>query len=363
MHGQMSDAPDTRERFRGILIGTAVGDALGLPAEGISRRRGWKIFRGRWRHRFLAKHGMVSDDTDHTLLAAQCLLAHPRSVDRFARRLAWCLRLWFLTLPAGIGFATLRSILRLWLGFPPGRSGVHSAGNGPAMRVAPLGAFFAGAPEYLDDYVGACTRITHTDPRALTGAKAVAYLAAWTIRDRLNERPELDDLLDVMRSAAGDEDAEWQETLGRLRHAGERSLSVDEFAASMGLLGGVGGYIYHTVPVAVYAWYRHFGDFEGTLSATLDCGGDTDTAGAVAGALAGAVLGECAIPRDWVEGIVDWPRGRTVMREIADRLATSESPVQDYRPVRYFWPGLLPRNFFFLILVLAHGLRRLAPPY
>ncbi len=359
----MSGAPDTRERFRGLLLGTAVGDALGLPAEGISKRRARKMFRGRWRHRFLPKHGMVSDDTDHTLLAAQCLLAHPRSADRFARRLAWCFRLWFLTLPAGVGFATLRSILRLWVGFPPARSGVRSAGNGPAMRVAALGAFFAGAPEHLDDYVSACTRITHTDPRALTGAKVVAHLAARAIRWRSDEPPDLDDLLDVMRSAGSAGDREWEDTLELLRRAGERKLSVDEFAASLGLDNGVSGYIYHTVPVAIYAWYRHFGDFESTLSETLTCGGDTDTAAAIAGALAGAVLGERGIPRDWVEGILDWPRGPRVMCEIADRLAAGDTDLQSCRPVSYFWPGLLPRNLFFLIVVLAHGLRRLAPPY
>jgi hypothetical protein len=52
------------------------------------------------------------------------------------------LRGWLLSLPAGIGFATLRAILKLWLGFPLNRSGVYSAGNGPAMRVAVIGAFF-----------------------------------------------------------------------------------------------------------------------------------------------------------------------------------------------------------------------------
>jgi ADP-ribosyl-[dinitrogen reductase] hydrolase len=359
----MSDAPDARDRFRGLLIGTAVGDALGLPAEGISRRRAQKMFRGPWRHRFLLGHGMVSDDTDHALLVAQCLLAHPRSPERFARRLAWCLRLWLLSLPAGIGFATLRSIIRLWAGFSPLRSGVYSAGNGPAMRVAPLGAFFAGSREPMDEFVRACTRITHTDPRALTGAKAVAYLAAWTIRDQLRERPSIDALLGVMRDAGSAEDAEWLETLELLRRAGTRGSSVDEFIASLGLQGGVGGYIYHTVPVAVYAWYSHFGDFEGTISAVLNCGGDTDTAGAVAGALAGAVVGEAGIPRDWVERIVDWPRGPTVMRAIADRLAARELEGTVDPPVRYFWPGLFPRNLLFLIVVLAHGLRRLAPPY
>ena len=55
-----------------------------------------------------------------------------------------------------------------------------------------------------------------------------------------------------------------------------------DFAASLGLTNGVTGYIYHTVPVAVYAWLRHYGDFRVTLEAVLDCGGDTDTVGAIA---------------------------------------------------------------------------------
>ena len=131
----------TREsRLAGLLLGTAVGDALGLPGEGIGRRRLGRMFPGRPRHRFVFGRGMISDDTEHALFTAQCLLAHPNSVDRFVRRLAWCLRGWLVSVPAGIGLATLRSILKLWAGVPPSRSGVFSAGNGPAMRSAILGA-------------------------------------------------------------------------------------------------------------------------------------------------------------------------------------------------------------------------------
>ena len=83
---------------------------------------------------------MVSDDTEHTCLVAQALCAAPTDADRFARHLARGLRWWLLGLPAGIGSATLRATLKLWLGFPPARSGVFSAGNGPAMRSAILGA-------------------------------------------------------------------------------------------------------------------------------------------------------------------------------------------------------------------------------
>lgn len=67
-----------KNRLAGIILGTAVGDALGLPAEGISRKRMYRMFSGPWRHRFLFGHGMVSDDTEHTFFVAQSLLAQPR---------------------------------------------------------------------------------------------------------------------------------------------------------------------------------------------------------------------------------------------------------------------------------------------
>lgn len=167
-----------QSRFRAVLIGTAVGDALGLPAEGVSRRRIGRLFPGPWRHRLILGRGMVSDDTEHTVFISQALLAQPESAERFARRFARSLRWWFVSLPAGIGLGTGRAIVRLWLGFPPARSGVRSAGNGAAMRVAPIGARFADKPERRVAYVQAATRVTHSDPRALVGAEAVASMLA-----------------------------------------------------------------------------------------------------------------------------------------------------------------------------------------
>ncbi len=351
-----------RDRFRGILVGTAVGDALGLPGEGISPRRAKKLFSGVWRHRLLAGRGMISDDTEHTLFVAQSLLSHPQSHELFGRRLAWALRWWLVSLPAGVGFATLRAILRLWVGFGPFRSGVHSAGNGPAMRVAPIGGFFASRLELMDGFVSAATTITHTDPKALTGARAVALLTAWVVRDDLRERPDLDDFLGVLRTA-GAENGKWETLLDAVGDAVRRRLPVDEFAQSLQLRRGVTGYVYHTVPVVVYAWFRHFGDFEATVTAVLDCGGDTDTTGAIAGALAGAVVGEAGIPPKWIDGILDWPRNPKLLVQVADRLADARNDLKRRPAVRYPWPAVPLRNLVFLLVVLLHGLRRLAPPY
>ena len=116
--------PDLRQRFAGLLLGTAVGDALGLPAEGLSRNRIERRWHGNWQHRFVFGHGMYSDDTEHTFFVAQALLSHSNDPAAFQRCLAWKLRLWLLGLPAGVGLATLRAVLKLWLGFPASRSGV-----------------------------------------------------------------------------------------------------------------------------------------------------------------------------------------------------------------------------------------------
>jgi ADP-ribosyl-[dinitrogen reductase] hydrolase len=351
-----------QDHLAGILLGTAVGDAVGLPAEGLPPRRRQRLLPGPWRHRLLFGRGMVSDDTEHTLLVAQSLLSQPDNAAAFARSLAWRLRWWFVGLPAGVGMATARACLKLWLGFPPDRSGVYSAGNGPAMRSALLGGYFSDDQDALVAFVTASTRLSHTDPRALTGALAVSRLAALAVRLSPAGPPNIESAGRLLSELAPT-DREWRDLVDKLLAAYSQEVSVVEFASSLGLERGVTGYVYHTVPVAVYAWLRHYGDFRASLQAAWDCGGDTDTVGAIAGALAGATVGADGIPQDWLAGIIDWPRSVGLLRDVASRLDRQKSEGVVLGPVRYCWPAVLPRNLLFLAAVLAHGLRRLAPPY
>jgi ADP-ribosylglycohydrolase len=300
---------------------------------------------------------MVSDDTEHTLFVAQALLAHPDDVTKFQRCLAWKLRLWLLGLPAGIGLATLKAILKLWLGFPPSRSGVWSAGNGPAMRSAILGAYFAEDAKKRQAFVSAATRLTHTDPKAETAALAVAEAAAWSIGQNSFSEAWLSNL----PSLGGD--VEWKEICRKLTAELAARRSVSEFADELGLQRGVTGYAYHSVPVALYAWLRHPDDFRTALIAVLDCGGDTDTDGAILGAMMGARLGREGVPHKWLEGICDQPRSIGLLVQVSERLSEQRAAKRVLGPVRYFWPLLVIRNGVFLITVLCHGFRRLLPPY
>jgi ADP-ribosyl-[dinitrogen reductase] hydrolase len=335
-----------------VLFGTAVGDSLGLPAENLSARQIQRRWPGPWRHRFVFGRGMVSDDTEHTVFVAQCLADGPTDPKTFQRKLAWKLRWWLLGLPAGIGFATLRAVLKLWFGIPPTRSGVFSAGNGPAMRSAPIGAYFAGRIESIREFVRASTRLTHTDPKAETAALAVALTASWSVMTRESSASRPNDIRDHWLSA-GPNDADWIALVEKIIDAHERQRTVPEFAQDMGLEKGVTGYSYHSVPVAFYAWLRHFGDYRAGLEAVISCGGDTDTVGAITGALLAI---NSPIPDEWSAGLCDHPISRHYLEQLAIALES-----KDRKPPAFHWLALPFRNLFFLAVVLAHLCRRLIP--
>ena len=115
----MNSTPSTQDlakTFAGVLLGTAVGDALGLPAENLSPQKIRKRWRGEWRMRLVFGRGMISDDTEHTLMIAQALLSHPDDSVAFQRALSWKLRWWFAGLPGGVGLARFVLGILSWLG-------------------------------------------------------------------------------------------------------------------------------------------------------------------------------------------------------------------------------------------------------
>ena len=126
-------------------------------------------------HHLLFGKGMVSDDTEHAVIVAQGLIRSGGSAEEFSKSLAWSFRWWLSAFPPGVGFATLRAFLKLWLGFSAANSGVFSAGNGPAMRSSIIGAAYGDDESRLKNLVRISTRVTHADPKAECGALAVAF--------------------------------------------------------------------------------------------------------------------------------------------------------------------------------------------
>lgn len=359
-------APPPKERaIVGCILGTAVGDAMGLACEGLSRQRQARMYPDLSGYHLLLGKGMCSDDTEHTCMLAQALVetAHGEpelAARRFASNLAWRLRFWLLGLPAGIGFATLRAILKLWLGFPPRVSGVFSAGNGPAMRVALIGVCFGEDEERMRTLTRAATRITHTDPKAEHGALAVA-LAAYFASTHDAIIPQ--GFANSLRNLLGHEGEELCEVVDRVAASVSAGEPTAAFAGRIGCAAGVSGYMLHSVPVALHAWMRHPDDYQAAITETIRLGGDTDTVAAIVGALVGARTGKAGIPERWIADLWEWPRTIGWMEKLGTALARSCADRSNQRAPRAGALRPLARNVFFAVLVLLHGFRRLLPPY
>lgn len=344
------------QHLHGLLLGTAIGDAIGLPAEGLKpatiAKRGWDQ---NWEHRFVFGRGMWSDDTEHTLILAQALNHSGGNPERFQKLLARGLRHWLLFLPAGVGLATARSIFKLWLGFSPERSGVYSAGNGPMMRAALLGVVFRDSPEKRTLFNRIHSRLTHTDPKAEYCSRAIVELAA------LFTQPEPDLSLDSIFATLAFEDADsnFRALLESIR------IHLDDLGSLPDLLTaldakcaeGVSGYCYHTLAAVLHCGIAHDWHPTKALPAIWSAGGDTDTTGAILGALCGTLHGPSSFPKAWSERLCEFP----VTLENFERLADStvnHSPLTIRCP---FHPVLLLRNSLFLLIVLGHGFARLGP--
>ena len=350
----------SRRAIEGCLVGTAIGDALGLAGEGLSRRRLARLFPSMSRPHFLGRRGMVSDDTEHTCFVAQALIQSAGEPEPFAQALAWRLRFWLLGLPAGIGWATLRAILKLWLGFPPEKSGVWSAGNGPAMRSALIGVCYGDDPERLRALIRASSHLTHTDPRAEAGALAVAaaaYLASRNLPAEALDCAYLQSVEELL------EPSELRTLIEKAAASVQAHEATNTFAASVGAGERITGYVNQTVPIVIHAWLSFPQDYISAVQAVIRCGGDTDTTAAITGAIVGACVGVGGIPAEWRSALFEWPRTVAWMERLAEQLAEVQALGMPQKPLGLPVVPLLARNLLFTVIVLAHGFRRLLPPF
>ncbi len=341
-------------KFVGSLTGTALGDSLGLPSEGMSRRRIEKRWKGPLKQRFLFGRGMLSDDTEHSIFVSQALLECGGDVERFQKLLARKLRWWFAALPAGVGLATARAILKLWIGFKPGRNGVFSAGNGPVMRAPIIGVYFADDVKQRMEFVRASTVLTHTDPKAFEAAMMAAECSAFAVMGETGE----DAIFARMREIA--QAPEWTKSMNQIQEAVAQRMTVEDFAKSMGFGQEVSGYSVHTMIMVLFIWLRHRGDFKTTISEAIACGGDTDSVAAIVGGIAGAETVE--FDPCWTGRMSDTPHSMGYLLRLGKSLGQSADGNPTEAPALCHL-AILPRNFIFLTVVLLHGLRRILPPY
>ncbi len=289
----------------GAMIGTFVGDALGMPwegalSEGIPHELEMRDAR--------LGPGTYTDDTQMMIGMAESLLRHD-VVDESD------LAETFLSLyeaRRGYGEGTTR-VFDLWKrGIPVEQAasrvfdGHGSLGNGAAMRIAPVAVRFFDDSVLLATQVRRSARITHAHPIGIDGAQVQAAAIAAALDGE-------DPLAAAVHAARTREVRAAIVEVQRRTHDG---LTPESLAGGRGIPPTADATVAAAVVAATQAR-----SFEAAVTVAIRAGGDTDTAGAMTGAIAGARFGAAAIPARWMEALEEGDRGRRHVEQLATRLA------------------------------------------
>ncbi|MEU9762000.1 ADP-ribosylglycohydrolase family protein [Streptomyces sp. NPDC047987] len=283
-----SSAADQRFRralasLRGLAVGDALGSQFFVPVNHPLLKRGG-LPPGPWQW---------TDDTEMASSVVAVLMAHGRiDQDALARSFAE-----HHDFDRGYGPAVNR-LLRLvreggdWRELASALfQGQGSWGNGSAMRIAPLGAWYADDPEQATHQAEISSYTTHQHREAVAGAMAVAAAAALAAASAGPPIPTefLDGVIALVpRSAVG----------AGLRRARDM-LDYDDAGTVAAVLGnGRRTSAHDTVPFALWSAARHLGDFEQAFWGTARAGGDVDTTCAIVGGIVAASEAG-APPVDW----------------------------------------------------------------
>ena len=299
------------EQARAALLGLAVGDALGVPVEFLSRvaRRQDPVtgMRAFGTHRQPA--GTWSDDSSLTFCLAETLArptgrtAAPDLADFAQRSINWRYNAYWTATGEtfDVGNATSTAIGRLQRGIAPTAAGPNSEsdnGNGALMRILPLAFHEIWRAENLDlnaawALTEAVASVTHGHPRSTLGC----FLYLLVARGLLGGLAPAE-ACTAMRELANP----WLEN-GSIPAVVEdkhyRWVLSDELTNQPENAISSSGYVVDTLEAALWCLLEH-DTYAATVLAAVNLGDDTDTTGAVAGGLAGLAYGETSIPAEWL---------------------------------------------------------------
>ena len=298
------------ERYRGSLLGLAIGDALGAPLEGMPPGSFAPVedMVGGGAHGL--EPGHWTDDTSMALCLAESLVEKCGfdPVDQLERYLRW-FREGYLSSTGecfGIGNTTRESLLRFEETREPycGSTDPNKAGNGSIMRLAPVPLFFAQRPEEAIERSAESSWTTHGAENAVDACRYLGALLVGAVSGAGK-----DELLSERYCPVS---GYWERKplVPEIDEVATGSFKRKEPPEIRGL-----GYVVRSLEAALWAFYKSDSFEEGCLLA-VNLGDDADTTAAVYSQLAGAFYSEERIPGRWMTELAH----RDTIEDLAEKL-------------------------------------------
>ncbi len=297
-------------KFRGSLIGLAVGDALGVPLEFQSPGTFEPVTDMVGGGVFDLKPGEWTDDTSTALCLAQSLIEMKGfdPEDQINKYLRWYHE-GYLSVNGScfdIGNTTRKALRRYERTGEPfsGPDHERSAGNGSLMRLAPVPLFYFRNPNLAIELAGDSSRTTHQHPLAIDACRYAAGLIVGAVNGGSKEA--------ILSRRYSPIPGYWDENILE----GE----IDEIACGSYKnknppeINGR-GFVVRSLEAALWAFHNTDSFEEGCLKA-VNLGDDADTVGAIYGQIAGAYYGESGIPEEWLNKLAKFD----FISDLADKL-------------------------------------------
>ena len=300
---------DKSDRIIGCILGGAIGDAAGLPYEGKPSPIQVDL-----------NGKQVSDDTQLTLATCEAIIESNCVVDasiiasRFA---AWHKR----GDVHGMGASTYKALSGLFAGEHwalVGRKGEYAAGNGAAMRIAPLAFCLDPLSSEARRIIRDVSRITHHNEEAYVGALAVTIAIQAACEQRWTGDSSL---LRLVVEVIPDSKV-------RDRILAISEMSTVESVPEAGLRFGNSGYVVDSVPLALYAAQQISSlSFESIMKEVIHSGGDTDTIASISGQIVGTLVGYKALPTQLSSQLEKFSFIEAIAMEFAATVVGGESSI------------------------------------
>jgi poly(ADP-ribose) glycohydrolase ARH3 len=300
---------DLLDRFRGCLLGHALGDGLGAPFEGLSEDTIYRSF-GSTVRVFAdppVEHFTYTDDTEMSTSVAECLIENGMiDADDLASRFH---RNFTPTRGYGPGMRKIAEAMNLgrdWKQlvqtvFPGG-----SFGNGAAMRVAPVGLFFCADLDAVAGEAMMSASVTHQHPIGIDGAIVLATAVAMVVS--LTEPLDRRAFFNELSKRATTEEFQWQLRTAAKLDPGDTLSFGNSLEA------------HRSVTTSLLCFAIWPDSYESAVARAIGMGNDTDTLAAMTGALSGAYLGYSALPQTSLNRLEEGPRGKSYIDQVASRL-------------------------------------------
>ena len=277
--------PDVNDRFRGCLLGLAVGDALGTTVEFKPRGTFPPVTTMVGGGPFGLKPGQWTDDTSMALCLATSLIEKGFDLaDQIERYLAWYQTgYWSSTGRCfDIGNATFRALERYRTTgqVEAGSVDPATAGNGCIMRLAPVPIYYFPDEASAAEYGGRSSVTTHGATECVEASRILSRVLVKALAGAVKA--------DVLTAAAGE-----QLTSAKLARIAAGDFIAKEDSEIVG-----SGYVVDCLEAALWS-FATTDTFDDAVLRAVNLGDDADTTGAVCGQIAGAFYGERAIPEQW----------------------------------------------------------------